>query len=102
MERAKLYFRLQSGFALALVVGAVIGTTAYLWWCAAKRSDINFLPTRSPAEWILYPAPPGFVERPSVEMSTTFKQSFNLEKKPLTARLSVRGYHHYSVSINAQ
>ena len=86
--------------ALLLVVASAAGALGWLWWSAIQRSDIAFLPRRSPAEWVIYPAPPEAILHPRTELSTTFKRAFVLEKSPARAELRVAGFHRYELRLN--
>src|SRR5947209_10855330 len=84
-------------FLFLATVGAALG---WLWWNAARRSDINFLPRHTPGQWIVYPSAPDLVLRPRLEMSTVFTRTFALDQVPAHAMLSVAGFHSYTLLIN--
>src|ERR1700690_3329174 len=88
------------GVALVLVVSGAFGALAGLWWYAAGRAEINFLPARAPAEWVVYPMAPDPGMHWDVEWETGFKTSFNLDKVPAQAPLRVAGFHRYRLSVN--
>src|SRR6266478_6172760 len=58
--------------ALLLVVCGALGGIGCLWWDSVRRSDVNFLPRMSPAEWIVYPSPVQGVTHPRIELGTVF------------------------------
>jgi hypothetical protein len=62
--------------ALAFVVSGALGSLVWLWWNAVWRSEIAFLPRRSPAEGIVYPPVPAGMQHAHLELSTQFKRSF--------------------------
>jgi hypothetical protein len=89
--------RLARGGALLLVVASALG---WLWYCAVRRSDINFLPRRAPAKWIVYPSDPDATAHPQLETSTVFQRSFTLHQAPAGAALAIAGFHRYTLTIN--
>jgi tetratricopeptide (TPR) repeat protein len=86
--------------ALALVVLSGVGALGLLGWNALWRGEIAFLPRRSPAEWIIYPAVPEGLLHARLELSTQFKRSFVLERVPSHAELRVAALHSYALLIN--
>src|SRR5262249_34827410 len=87
-------------FAFLLVIGSALAVAGWWWWSATGRADINFLPSRAPAHWILYPFPPDAMGHRNLELATTFKTSFSLTKVPTQSQLEIAGFHRYAVSLN--
>ncbi len=83
---------------------AVIGLSAacLVLWRQSRRSDINYLPAMSSAEWIVYPLAPDFVLHPRVQMSTVFRKTFALVAPPQQAELQLAGFHQYAFVINGK
>jgi tetratricopeptide (TPR) repeat protein len=94
--------RLLRRLALALVVASALGSAGWLWWACDRRPDVAFLPRLAPAEWIIYPSSPEGTVHPRVELSTVFQRSFNLERAPTKARLSLAGFRQYALSVNGK
>jgi tetratricopeptide (TPR) repeat protein len=86
--------------ALALVVCGALGSIGWLWWSCVTRPDINFLPHRYPAEWIVYPSGPRGTVNPRLRMGTVFRHALSLERLPAKAVLSVCALRDYELSIN--
>jgi tetratricopeptide (TPR) repeat protein len=84
---------------LLLVLVCAVGVLGWLYW-TTRRSQVNFLPRRSPAEWIVYPSAADANSRPCVDLGTSFRRSFNVEAVPPQMALRVAAFGHYSVSIN--
>jgi hypothetical protein len=86
--------------AVLLAAGSALGGLGWLWWSSDRRGDINFLPKRTPAEWIVYPSAADAVSHPRLETGAAFRRSFALAQAPAEAVLSVAGFYRYTVSIN--
>jgi hypothetical protein len=54
----------------------------------------------APAEWVIYPQPLDESIRPTFELGTVFRQSFNLDSVPPQASVRVAGFRRYSVAVN--
>jgi tetratricopeptide (TPR) repeat protein len=79
---------------------AALGFLAWFWRMSALDSRVYFLGRHAPAEWVMYPKPPQGVLYRSVEWSTEFRKSFNLDKVPAAATLQVRAMDRLSVTLN--
>src|SRR5262245_4269426 len=88
--------------AFVLAAASIFGGAFWLYWSAIGRRDINFLPPRSPADWIIYPSGPDLVIRPQVNISTVFTRKLTLQQAPQRAVLSAAGFHDYSILINGK
>src|ERR1043166_4138189 len=86
--------------ALGLIIGSVLGACGWFWWSANWRSDVDFLPRHSGAEWIVYPTGPQTKNSERLPMSTEFRRSFILDQVPVEATLRMAGLRDYSLSIN--
>src|SRR5580704_4272294 len=82
------------------MVMAAAGVLAFLCRLAISRPDIYFLEQHASAQWILYPKPPLGVLFKDPEISTTFRRSFVLNNSPASARLSLRAFVRWELSIN--
>jgi tetratricopeptide (TPR) repeat protein len=89
-----------SRVALCLATVGVASALAGLWWTAARRADVNFLPEMTPARWIAYPVIPAADAHPRLELSTVFENSFVLGAVPSTALLRIAGSHRYTITVN--
>jgi Flp pilus assembly protein TadD/4-amino-4-deoxy-L-arabinose transferase-like glycosyltransferase len=87
-------------FPLLLVCGSALAALLWLGWSGARRPDVNFLPRRGPAEWIVYPTPPQGTTHLRVELSTTFRHEFGLDRPPTEASLRVAAFHRYNITLN--
>ena len=94
--------RAYSTWALLLVILGGLGGPGWFWWKATRRGEINFLPHRAGAEWVLYPIAPDLPPRSRLELSTVFKRSFTLDQVPASAALAVAGFHRYVLEINGR
>ena len=99
-QMANRFPSLAPALAVLLAAGSALGGLGWLWWSSAQRGDVNFLPKRTPAEWIVYPSAADAVSHLRLETSTAFRRPFALEQAPAAAVLSVAGFHRYTVSIN--
>ncbi len=84
--------------AAGLIVGiALIATLGGLWWYSSL-AGVPFLSARGPGRWVFYPT---FTRmHREVELDTTFRKTFELDAVPPVARLSIRGFRKFEVSIN--
>jgi len=85
--------------ALALLATA-LACALWLGWKAARDPRTPFLPDRSPAEWVLYPTPPGTLPQATVALDTVFRKELTLDDRPSAATLRVLWYRSGSVRIN--
>ena len=85
--------------ALGMAVAA-LGFLALFWRMSARSSRVYFLSRHAPAEWVIYPKPPGGLLFRSVEWSTEFRKVFTLDKIPAHATLSLRAMDHFAVVLN--
>jgi len=85
--------------ALLLIVAA-IGAVAILWWKCRFDPAINFLPTDSRAEWILFPAPVEAGAHRIATINTTFRREFRLENSPKSAHVQIRAARRVELKIN--
>lgn len=83
----------------AFAVAAFAFLTWVLYLCLG-RSDIYFLESHAPAEWILYPNPSQCLLIKDSELSATFRRGFVLNNSPASAKLSIRGLTRWSLAIN--
>lgn len=81
------------------MIGA-LSLIVVIWWKATFNSDINFLTSHSPAEWIVYPEVPTGRSRTSVELGATFRRSFVLSHAEKEAKISIRAMKRWNLSIN--
>src|SRR5947207_15304228 len=86
--------------AAALVAVSVLVSAGWLWWNAARRSAISFLPNRAPAQWIVYPSAPDSMLHLTAKMPAVFRRSFVLEAAPTRAVLEVAGFQQSSLAVN--
>ncbi len=84
-----------------LLIGfvGIVGLAAF-WWLCERSPQIAFLTNSGSAEWILYPKPPDGLVYPMAELSTEFHRSFNLDRTPGKAMLTVRALKKSFVTIN--
>src|ERR1051326_7536512 len=92
----------QQKLAVLVVVGSALSAIAALWWSAAKRADVNFLPALSGADWIVYPKAPGGGIYPRLELDTRYRRTFVLDAVPANAELKVRGFRGLSINLNGK
>src|SRR5258706_12191636 len=86
--------------ALLLVAFSALGAAGWLGWCAVERSEIGFLPRRSPAEWIVCLPAPNTSKHPRLEIGTTFRRSFVLDQPVPHATFRIAAYHRYTAALN--
>jgi tetratricopeptide (TPR) repeat protein len=100
MKMPKSFEEAAPKLALGLVLACVIGTPCYLWWKSSLSGQSNFLPRRSPAEWIVYSVPAQGGTHSLLTLNTEFRTAFVLEAKPAQATVRIAGYRRYSLAIN--
>jgi hypothetical protein len=86
---------------VGFLAGALAAVTGF-WWLATRSDNIQFLPARAPAEWIVYPTPANGTGNPVVEFSTEFRRSFQLDQAPRSAALTVCSFKRGSILINGK
>ncbi len=84
------------------MVAAALAFLALFWEMGALNGRVYFLSRHAPAEWVMYPKPPGGLLYRSVEWSTEFRKSFTLPTAPAHAILRIRAMDHFAVSVNGQ
>ncbi len=87
-------------WASAGLIGSILCFAGYFWHIARHNPEINFLTSEAPAEWILYPMVPMGSTHPSIEVNTTFRRSFVLQKIPPAASLKVRAMKRCELTVN--
>jgi Tfp pilus assembly protein PilF len=83
--------------ALGIVAAAV--WLFRLCWIAPQ---IRFLAPYAGAEWIVFPKPATFDGRPQVELTTTFRKRWVIEKRDASVRLVYRAFEHATVAVNGR
>ena len=87
--------------AIALFAAAVVAI-AMLWWKCRFDPTINFLPTDSRAEWILFPAPIEAGAHRIAVIDTTFRREFQLTALPMSAHAQLRAARRAELKINGR
>ena len=87
--------------ALLLIVAA-IGAVVMLWWKCRFDPAINFFPSDSRAEWILFPAPVEAGAHRIATIDTTFRHDFQLQNSPKSAQAQVRAARRINLKINGK
>jgi tetratricopeptide (TPR) repeat protein len=99
-----MLFRNPKGRVSLLVVAAGALTLGLLsvWWLCYRNPEINFLPPRTPAQWIVYPTPPAAQALRKVELATEFRRSFQLDKNVSPATISICAFKKWTIRVNGQ
>ena len=87
---------------LAVMVGFVACVMAGLWWTASFSDRFQFLPARSPANWILYATPPDTEMHHAVPVWTVFRREFVLPNSPAAGTLELRAFTDFQIAMNGQ
>lgn len=83
-----------------LPAGGGVALAAALFWSVCRQSEVPFFSDDRPARWIVYPTVPDLVVRPDGPWRTEFRRRFSLEKVPRGARLTVKAFKEFNVSLN--
>ena len=94
--------RLKAFHRAILLVLAAAAATAALWWKCRHDPAINFLPSDSRAEWILFPAPVQAGAHRIAMLDTVFRKQFQLNNGPTFARLQLRAARRLELKINSK
>ena len=86
--------------ALASVAAAMLVATAALGWMSVRSPRISFLAARSPASWIVYPAPVSTTTHEGGGFDTVFRRAFDLASPPAAAPLRIRALRRFEVEVN--
>jgi tetratricopeptide (TPR) repeat protein len=79
-----------------LVAAAVLG------WMCARSPRVSFLTSRSPASWIVYPAPVSTSTHEGGGFDTVFRRAFDLASLPAAAPLRIRALRRFEVEVNGR
>ena len=94
--------RLTSFHRALLLIVAAIGAVVMLWWKCRFDPAINFFPSDSRAEWILFPAPVEAGAHRIATIDTTFRRDFQLQNSPKSAQAQVRAARRIDLKINGK
>src|SRR5262245_1256594 len=78
----------------------LVAISGWLWWTCRKNPETNFLPRRSPAEWIVYPNPPDAGMHRIAESKAEFRRDFVLQSATADGVLRVCGFREFGVKLN--
>jgi hypothetical protein len=87
-------------FLLAVAILCGIGGLGLLCWQAVHSGNNNFLPARSPAKWIVYPAAPTTAQHVRTNVGIAFRRSFNLNSQPNQAKLTWMASRGAAITVN--
>jgi tetratricopeptide (TPR) repeat protein len=96
------FLRRLPALPLFLCLGAIIVGVPSLWWLCHRDNAIPFLPATSSVDWILYPKSASALGHFNTPLSTEFKRSWQVERLPSNATLSVKAFKSASIQINGQ
>jgi tetratricopeptide (TPR) repeat protein len=86
----------------ALIAGAILLGSGWLWWLCRHDNSIPFLPGGRAAEWVVYPKPPDAHPHSAMQLWAVFRRPFTLAAVPARANLSVRVFRQGGVRINGR
>lgn len=87
---------------LLALAGIAFCALASLWWMAQHDPRIRFLSAHGPAQWILYPAPPDAEMHQTVPIWTEFRREFVLPSAGAEAKLEIRAFTEFQVTVNGR
>ncbi|HSU52976.1 MAG TPA: glycosyltransferase family 39 protein, partial [Candidatus Dormibacteraeota bacterium] len=87
-------------YTRTVLVGVALLGAAFIFVGVRTAPSLSWLSKNGGINWIIYPAPPDLVQRPSCELSTVFKRSLTLNEVPREARLRVAGLRRWAVVVN--
>ena len=85
---------------LSLCAG-VAGFGCLAWKCL-RDPEINFLPTDSRAEWIIFPTPVQAGAHRIAMLDTVFRKQFSIDGSPKSAQLQLRAARRAELKINGK
>jgi Flp pilus assembly protein TadD len=94
--------RLKSFYRAVFLILAAAAALAGLWWKCRFDPAINFLPSDSRAEWILFPAPVEAGAHRIAMIDTNFRRQFQLTSSTKSAHVEIRAARRAELKINGK
>src|SRR5260370_25566662 len=89
-------------FALCVALSIILTVALWIWRLCDRDSSVIFLPQKRSAAWIIYPKPVVPYRQAVAELPAEFRRTFQLERVPSSANLSVRACKRLFFSINGR
>ncbi len=83
-----------------LLIATAIAMIAALWWKCRFDPAINFLPSDSGAEWIVFPSPIQAGAHKIAILDATFRREFQIANLPKLTPLEIRAARRVELKIN--
>src|SRR5580765_8549513 len=84
------------------IVPCVLVLMGWFWWSCLKNPETHFLPSRGPAEWIVYPNAPDVSPYRIAESSAEFRRDFIVKTALANCSLRVCAFRSFDVKLNGK